>query len=527
MEKGEPAGAVFELKPGENTLGRSRAATFQLASPDVSGQHARILVKDGVARLENLSQFGTRLDDAPVTGLVALASGQRLAIGKSTVLRFTQDPEATRPGSSGATERTLAEQEADTGKGLSRTMAAPATRAATVGATRAAGLDVTRANPQAESDNELTGAFTHSDVTSAAGGTEEGATRAMQTRAATPEEIEHLKLNEQKRVQRRMMIGVALGIPILILVLVFRPRTPPPETEIEWAKSASGEYLDAYAPAPSGGLKEGGYDLLYPGNKTFKKAVVAGGVVFEGWIGRDQNVPMRVSLQEENEVRLATLSRTEVVDDWMRQMSASGGKWNFDRPSPIVNFFGTKNGVPYTLVTYLRDGEGSWFGVACVVRHGSRRMVTRAEVPASERVRAEKMLAGKLLRVSDEFEYAHWEYTPVTATLSEADALSQARKDLERTAPATWVALEEQLTGLLTKAVQSGNKEIEDEAVRLLIKLREREALWFNSQQLAFDAARMQGNDKKALKIAEFTKAVFSNVDDQRYYTVRKWKVGF
>ena len=34
----------------------------------------------------------------------------------------------------------------------------------------------------------------------------------------------------------------------------------------------------------------------------------------------------------------------------------------------------------------------------------------------------------------------------------------------------------------------------------------------------------MQNNWTKAVKIAEFTKAVFSNIEDQRYFTVRKWK---
>ena len=515
MEKGEPAGAVFVLKTGENTLGRSHSAMLQLTSPDVSGLHARIQVKDGVARLENLSQFGTRLDDVPVSGLVALTSGQRLAIGKATVLLFQKSED---PAGDCAPSRTRAEPEAITGAGVAQTFAASATRAA--------GPQAIRATPQEDSDSDLTGALSHSDVTSAAGSTEEGATRAMQTRAATPEEIEHLKQNEQKRLRRRTTIGLVIAIPAVILTLLFRPRTPPPELELAWAQSADGQDLDAFAPAPGGGVKDGGYDLLYPDNKTFKKSVVAGGIVLAGTIGRELNVPMRVLLQEENETRLATLSRAEMVDDWMRQMSGGGGKWNFDKPSPIVNFFGSKNGVPYTLVTYLRDGDGSWFGVASVVRHGCRRIVTRAEVPVAERVRAEKMLAAKLLRVSDEFQYSHWEYSPFTAALSEEDSLAQARKDLERTAPATWVALNGQLADLLTKAVQLGHKEIEDEALRLLVKLRDREALWFNSQQLAFDAALMQGNNQKAIKIAEFTKAVFSNVDDQRYYTVRKWKVG-
>ncbi len=520
VEKGEPAGAVFELKSGETTLGRSRAATVHLVSADVSGLHARIRVADGVAQLENLSQFGVSVDGVPVTGSVTLTDGQRLMVGKTTVLLFQAGVDACRPSPG-------AEAATDDGGGRpsDETRAATAGSVQTTGATRAAAA-VTRASPNAEEDSDLTGGLSQPGVTSAAAGSDEdGMTRAMQTRAATPEEIEHLKQNEQKRLKRRTTIGIAVTVPLLILVFVFRPRTPPPETEIEWAQSASGDYLDAYEPAPSGGIKDGGYDLLYPDNKTFKKTDVAGGIVFEGRIGRNLDVPMRVILQEESDSRLVPLSRVALVDDWMEQMSASGGTWNFDKPSPVVNFFGSKNGVPYTRVSYQRDGNGSWFGVASVFRSGYRRMAVRTEVPAVEDVRAAELLSVKMIRVSAEFEYAYWEGVPVVASLSEDEVLSQARADLDRMAPATWVALEGMLSGLLTKAVQAGHKETEAEGLRYLVKLRDREALWFNSQQLAFDAARMQGNNKKALKIAEFTKAVFSNVEDQRYFTVRKWKV--
>jgi hypothetical protein len=511
VEKGEAAGAVFELKAGEHTLGRSRASAVHLAAPDVSGVHACIRVSaDGTARLENLSQFGTRINGVPVTGEQALADGQRLEFGKVTVLRVALDAAPT-----------AAETEARTGEGGLTMTAAPA-GAPRTGAASATRPPATRGAPRTgAADSELTGAFSRPDLPEAE---EEGATHAMQTRVATPEEIELLKANEQKRARRHLLIGLAVAIPALILVVVFRPRTPPPENELEWSKDAQGEYLDAFEPALSGGFKEGGYDLMYPGNKTFKKSVADGVIVLEGWIGRNLDVPMRVILQEENEPRLAALPRAEMVADWIRQASASGGRWNFDSPSPVIAFFGRKNGVPYTRVTYLRDGDGTWFGTANVLRHGCRRIVARAEVPATERVRAERLLSAKLIRGSDEFEFAHWEYNPLGAGFVEAEALAQARKDLERMAPATWVALENLLTGLLTQAVATGRKETEAEALRLLIKLRERQALWFNSQQLAFDAARMQGNHVKAMKIEEFTKAVFSSTEDQRYFSVRKWK---
>ncbi|MBP7636996.1 MAG: FHA domain-containing protein, partial [Kiritimatiellae bacterium] len=509
------AGAACELKPGETTLGRSRSATFRLLASDVSGLHAVVKVAGGAARLENLSQFGTRVDDQPVVGAVALIPGQRIAIGKVTVLRVD--------------EAGGADAEAPTGGGHE-----PATRAADAALTVAAAPAPTRAAPSAshataetladDAFSELTRSM--GGVTGQGGEAEEGATRAMQTRAATPEEIEHLQELERKRVRRRMTVGLSVAIPLVVLALIFRPRRPPPEIEIEWPKDAAGSYLDQFEPAPSGGYKEGGFDVCFPGNGTFKRKVIEGGMVLEGFIGRSLDVPMRVMVQEEREVRFAGLSRAAAVEDWMQQAAGSSGRWNFDRPSPTPAFFGRKNGIPYTRVTYLRDGDGTWFGVASVVLYGDRRLVARTEVPAAERMRAEKMMSVKLIRPSDAFEFAYWEGVPGTASLDESAMLRQIRADLERIAPATWAALESLLQTLLTQAVQAGHREVETEALALLVKLRERQALWFNSQKLAFDAAMMQNNWKKAEKVAEFTKAVYSRVEDQRYFDVRKWKAG-
>ena len=541
VERGEPAGAVFLLKEGESTLGRSRSATCRLMSPDVSGVHARIVVDKGAARLENMSQFGTRVNDVPAAGPVTLRAGQRLAVGKVTVL-LVREEETAEPG--GAASSPPARVDADAATGEAPAAPPPAVQVRAVPAPPAPSQTATQpsARPPAETRasaapgetraavtgaefSELTRAASGPSWGAAEEGATEGATRAMQTRAATPEEIDHLKEAEQKRLRRRTTIGIAVAVPVVILALIFRPRTPPPETEIEWAKDAAGEYADVFEPAPGGGFKDGGYDLCYPGNSTFKKKAIEGGMMFEGWIARKLDVPMRVILQEEQEVRFTAMSRAAAVEDWMTQASGSGGRWNFDRPSPTPAFFGKKNGIPFTRITYLRDGDGSWFGVASVVRHGCRRIVTRIEVPATERVRAEKMMSAKLIKPSEEFEFAYWEGLSAGSKLAEDEVLAQVRADLERIAPATWVALQGLLQGLLTQSSQSGHKDIEAEATRLLVRLRERQALWFNSQQLAFDAAMMQNNWTKAAKIAEFTKAVFSNIEDQRYFTVRKWRV--
>jgi hypothetical protein len=532
MEKGEPKSAVFVLQPGENILGRSSAARVKLVSPDISGQHAKITVTGDRAVLENLSRFGTRVDETDITGPVTLLPGQRVGLGKATTLVFQSGTEAQgAPATMVAAPETRGTlmgkatspaprpaapivpppeslHEAATGKGVPTKPAAPAAD------------DRTRAMPSGGADAEP---LSRPDWTTEVGAS--GETRAMQTRAAAPEEIEFLKVAEQKKVRRRITLGLVVAIPLLLLVIILRPKIPPPEKEFEWPKNAAGEYLDGFEAAPSGGIKDGGYDISYPATPGFRKRSIAGGLAMECNVGRDLNVPVRVYLQEELDKKFAGMSRTAFVEDWIQQMTASGGRWNFDRPSPSVIFMGKENGIPGIRVTYQRDGDGTWFGVATVIRHGIRRIVVRAEAPTTERARAERILSAQYFRPSSDFLRAYWEPVSEVPRMAESDILRQVRQELDRMAPATWMETESLLAGLLTKVGLDAKPEVETEAIGLLARLREREALWFNSQQLAFDAAVMQGSPKKALKIAEYSKGIFSNPEDQRYYTVRKWKV--
>ena len=530
MEKGEPKAAVYVLKPGENILGRSSSAGVRLGSPDISGQHAKITVTGDTAVLENLSRFGTRVDEADITAPFTLVPGQRIGIGKATVLVFQAGAELQAAPATAAAPETRGTMAGKATYAATRPLSAPvpvgAIHEAATGKgvpTRAAAPvadDRTRAMPSGAAEAEP---MSRPDWTTEVGA--EGETRAMQTRAAAPEEIEFLKVAEQKKVKTRLMLGLAVVIPLLLLVIIFRPKTPPPEKEFEWPKNEAGEYLDGYEAAPSGGLKDGGYDLCFPATPGFKKRSIAGGVVVESLIGRDRDIPVRVYLQEEQDKKFAGMSRTAFVEDWIQQMTASGGRWNFDRPSPIAIFQGKENGIPGTRMTYQRDGDGTWFGVATVIRYGIRRIAIRAEAPATERARAERILSAQFFRPSLDFLRAYWEPASELPKMLEADILRQVRQELDRMAPATWIQTESLLAGLLTKVVGAGNPEVEAEALGMLTRLREREALWFNSQQLAFDSALMQGSLGKARKIAEFSKGIFSNPEDQRYYTVRKWKV--
>ena len=72
---------------GELLIGRSRASELCLDDPSVSRRHARIRPGDGGAPLleDAGSSYGTFLDDAPVTGAVALREGAQIRVGNQRI----------------------------------------------------------------------------------------------------------------------------------------------------------------------------------------------------------------------------------------------------------------------------------------------------------------------------------------------------------------------------------------------------------------------------------------------------------
>jgi DNA-binding winged helix-turn-helix (wHTH) protein len=81
-------GRRVPLKPGENILGREPDEGIRLDSPTVSRNHARIVISDAHATLEDLnSTNGTFLHRERVSVAVPLKDGDEIRAG-SVVLRF-------------------------------------------------------------------------------------------------------------------------------------------------------------------------------------------------------------------------------------------------------------------------------------------------------------------------------------------------------------------------------------------------------------------------------------------------------
>jgi two-component system response regulator AtoC len=72
---------------GELVIGRDEAADVVLDDPTASREHARLIVAGPEIRIADLgSHNGTRVNDLPVNGSAALAHGDEIAIGETTII---------------------------------------------------------------------------------------------------------------------------------------------------------------------------------------------------------------------------------------------------------------------------------------------------------------------------------------------------------------------------------------------------------------------------------------------------------
>ena len=75
------------LEPGEHVIGRDQKAAVWVDDPSVSRRHARIVVRDGRATLDDLgSKNGTLLAGKPIVGQTPLSDGDEIGIGRATLI---------------------------------------------------------------------------------------------------------------------------------------------------------------------------------------------------------------------------------------------------------------------------------------------------------------------------------------------------------------------------------------------------------------------------------------------------------
>lgn len=99
---GKDAGSEFVLREGKNMIGRSRASDVRVFNEDVSGKHFSIDITNGIAVLQNLSGYGTRVEGKVIRETQTLSSGQIIEAGKSLKFLFEAVGEDSPEKSGGA-----------------------------------------------------------------------------------------------------------------------------------------------------------------------------------------------------------------------------------------------------------------------------------------------------------------------------------------------------------------------------------------------------------------------------------------
>jgi DNA-binding winged helix-turn-helix (wHTH) protein len=86
------------LAEGENVLGRDEALATRVDLPGVSRHHARLVIQDDVATVEDLgSKNGTFVNGSDAVGIAPLADGDKVALGRTVfVFRVAGAEDRTR-----------------------------------------------------------------------------------------------------------------------------------------------------------------------------------------------------------------------------------------------------------------------------------------------------------------------------------------------------------------------------------------------------------------------------------------------
>lgn len=86
----------WPLSEGPNVVGRDRDCAIRIDSVELSRRHAQVVMKDGVATVEDLgSKNGTHLNGLTVTQPVALEDGDQIEVGSVTMTYRIMDSPST------------------------------------------------------------------------------------------------------------------------------------------------------------------------------------------------------------------------------------------------------------------------------------------------------------------------------------------------------------------------------------------------------------------------------------------------
>lgn len=349
----------------------------------------------------------------------------------------------------------------------------------------------------------------------------------METRMASPEELEYLRGSHERKKIRRVGVWLfaAVFLAAVLIGVYFFFFHRPPEKYVSWPVDESGKELAKVVQMDDCPYQKD-LDIKYPDvpGATVDKA--PGKITVCTALGKYHDVPLRLILEYFQDKKSLTIGRTASLEAWMADKTTGSENWNFDLIQPVA-FYQYAHGVPYLCVPYSRTEDNeSYVGYAVQMRMADWTFILMKEIPTRDRWRAEWFIqAVSFFRFSKKFLMEHWEGTDDFPKGEPAAIVAEAKALLRRRSPTVWYKSEYLLRGALCQAQGTEDKESIATALELLNELRTSQIEYFNQQKITYLLAKNNRNKAEMKKISADMRAVFSSEEDFRFYKIRqdKW----
>ena len=375
----------------------------------------------------------------------------------------------------------------------------------------------------------------------------DGETQELRTRAGSIEEILERKRQLERNVSRKhWKFGVFVGFVLVVLAGV-------------WAFTASRRNVsDAEGPFRADGTLDcvdvdirgaSGDELSFVEYPCDPRAEVvrsadSNQIEVASFIGRDRDIPFRLFFSRYEDRAELELSLVESFEKWMKRETSDAGFafsalgtrraevefWEDAFPEWME--FQTQCGVPFVRSEYTRTvGTTLWRGMAYRLRSGSMVFSFRTEVPESFWRRAGyRLRAVPFVGFSGVFIDGQWDSPGLSGFVSghsEDELVALIRHELTANGQRTWPVLEKWIDTLLamTWGKQTPNAKNAREFCDVFLS---RKTAFYNERYLAYESARLNGDEKRMRRTFEDIRDMFSSLRrDRRYYKVNNpevWK---
>ena len=501
------------------SIGRSHSNNVCLKSPDISGRHC--IVRAGSASnitLEILSSRVSKHNDRllNIGDVAEIAVGDRIQMGNDTVFVLEYADLKTVIAADDDDKTVLPELNAENSD-------AERTVADNITAVNASETKNAEAVPSAAQT------VLYSDDSENDDG-ESFETVAFQTRIASDEELDEIKKSFKRQHFKKV---VMIALPILLFlagaITVYLHLKPETEEFLTWPTDEKGTMLEEFkVVAPY-------LAVCYPAVDGAEVQSKGNTVTLVTRIGKLQDVPLYIQATTENDLKTLKVEHNRAFDMWCEKMKEKDPSISFGADK--VMYFLNRSyggGVPMSFVSYTRrKGSDDFWGYALFIRNAQNIHTIFLEVPFADRWRAKKFLPYQLpgmviyaVRRTAE----HWEGNEsFRADSSVKDDLEEAEEFMKREAPVYWGRIFYLIRSALIKATVSNNADDIAAAKKLLVKLREQQSSWYNTQKLAYQYAERNGDKNAMNSIQTMCESVFSaefQSADFRYDLIKRkdWK---